>query len=164
MFEFSSGIFFWTLINFCVVLFIIYKFALPSLFETVEAEDEKREALLKELSFNTEESKKLLLEYQNKLADIQQEAKQILDDAKKEREELKKKEVERLISEKQSVLSGLRKEADYEKKLLLDDVYANASEIITLSVKKLFKKELSIQDHESIILSNLTELEVLKPS
>lgn len=164
MFEFNLGIFGWTLINFIIILFLIYKFALPSLFETVEAEEKQREALLKELTDIQVESKRVLQEYQSKLANVQEEVKKILDDAKKEKEEIKKREVEKLIAEKQQVLDGIKQEAAYERKKMMDDVYSNASEIVTLAIKKLVAKEFSQKEHEELIQKNIEEIGVLTRS
>lgn len=164
MFEFNLGIFGWTLINFIVILFLIYKFALPSLFETVEAEEQQRETLLKELSENQAESKRVLQEYQAKLANVHEEVKKILDEAKKEKEEIKKREVEKLIAEKQQVLDGIKQEAAYERKKMMDDVYANATEIVSLAVSKLVSKEFTQREHEELIQKNIDEIGVLARS
>ncbi len=164
MFEFSSGIFFWTLINFIILLGLIYKFALPSFFDIVETEDAKRESLIKELAESTAESKRLMLEYQAKLADIHTESRKILDEARQEKEEIKKNELAKLLQEKQQVLDGLKQEASYERKKLLEDVYANASDIITLTLKKVFQKELTTRDHEALIQKSLEDMRALSNS
>jgi F-type H+-transporting ATPase subunit b len=164
MFDFNLGIFGWTLINFFIVLSLIYKFALPSLFEIVEAEDKQREALLKELNDNTAESKRIMQEYQAKLANVHDEVKKILEDAKREREEIKKLEVEKLIAEKQHVLEGIKQDGAYERKKMMDEVYNNTSEIITLAMKKLVGKDFSVTDHEALIQRNIDEIGVLARS
>ena len=164
MFDFNLGIFGWTLINFFIVLFLIYKFALPSLFEIVESEEKQRVSLLAELDRNNMESKKVLQEYQAKLANVHEEVKKILEEAKKEKEDIKKREVEKLIVEKQQVLAGIKQDAAFERKKMMEEVYANASEIVTLAMKKLVNKEFSKSDHEELIQKNIEEIGVLAKS
>ena len=60
MFEFTSSIFFWSILNFFILLALVYKLALPSLFQMVEANAKKKQDLIDSLEAQQKESEKLL--------------------------------------------------------------------------------------------------------
>jgi F-type H+-transporting ATPase subunit b len=159
MFEFTSSLFFWTIINFLVLLFLVNKFALPAFFKMVEDNEAKKREAMADLQRNREESKRLFDDYQSKLSGIQDEARAILNEARKEKEEIKKRELEKLLQEKQDILSSIKKEILNEKKRFIEDMKEHAADLIVLASKKVIAKNLSTEDQLDVILQNITDFE-----
>jgi len=161
MFEFSSPQFFWSLINFVLLVAFLYKVALPPLFKMVEDAESKRNQELKDLEINNSQLKILIADYQEKLSKINDEARQILDNARKEREELKRTEVEKIHAEKQQILQGIRDEIQFEKKKVVADLKEHSAELVAQTAAKLFKVKASKEDQFKIVEENLKEFEGL---
>ncbi len=163
MFQFASGTFFWTIINFLIILFVIYKFALPPLFKLLDERENKRLEILAEMEKNKNESEKIFLEYQNKLTGIKEEAKQILRSAKVEKEQIKKTTFDEAVKEKQKILTSIKEELNIEKKRFIEDMRFKATDLVIQCTENIIKKELNPNDHEKIISEKINQLEkVLK--
>ena len=161
MFEFTSSLFFWTLINFLLLLFLVSKFALPSLFKMVDESEAKKQLALAELEHNRLESRKLLAEYQEKLSQIHLEAQKVLADAALERDALRKAEVEKILAEKHEILEGIKNELSNERRQFIQEMMDNASELIVATSQKVIRRELTNQDHERLIQEDMADFERL---
>lgn len=161
MFEFSSSLFFWTLINFLILLFLVHKLALPSFLKMVEESEARKEAALLEIEKNHRESQQILEEYKSKLSQVQNEAKEILALANKEREQLMKSEKEKMLEEKNVLLSGIRNELDVEKKRFLSDLKVESVNLILATAKKLIGRELNQSEHEQLIAEDIEALDAM---
>ncbi len=161
MFEFSSSLFFWSMINFLVLLFLLHKFALPSFYKMVEENEAKKTKVMSDLEHERAQSAQLLAEYREKLASIEQQAHRILSDAQRERDELRKEETAKLITEKHSVLEGLRGELAYEKRQMMDDLRSSASELVVTLSEKVLRRQLNASEQQQIVESNVQDLEAM---
>lgn len=161
MFEFTSSLFFWTLINFILLLFLVSKFALPALFKMVDESEAKKQQAMAELEHNTLESRKLLAEYQEKLSQIHVEAQKVLANAALERDALRKAEVEKILAEKHAILEGIKNELASEKRRFLQEMMGHASELIVATSQKVIRRELTSQDHDRLIQEDMADFERL---
>src|SRR5688572_12839855 len=121
MFDFSLNLFSWTLINFVILLFLVNKLALPAFFKMVEENEKKKNQAMLDLEKNLKDSQKMMADYQEKMSSAQAEAMKILNEAKKEQDELRKRETEKMITEKQSILAGVRDEVAFERKKMIEE-------------------------------------------
>ncbi len=161
MFEFTSSLFFWTLINFLILLFLISKFALPAFFKMVEESENAKQQAMDELEHNRLESRRLLSDYQGKLAQIQDEIRQIKSQAVSEAEEFKKKEFAKITDQKEALLAGIKGEVESEKQKFIEDMKLHAANLIVSTTKKVIHKEVLREDHEALILQNIADFEKL---
>ncbi|MFA5879077.1 MAG: F0F1 ATP synthase subunit B [Candidatus Margulisiibacteriota bacterium] len=163
MLKFTSSIFFWSIINFLILFFVVYKFAFPPLFKILEEREKKRLEIMEEIKNNQEESKKLYIEYQAQLSNINNEARQILKEAREEKEKIKKETQEEALKEKQRVLTSIKEELVIEKKLFIEEMRLNAVNLVVNCSEQILKKELNPKDHDTIFKENILELQkVLK--
>ncbi len=161
MFEFTQSLFFWTLINFILLLFLINKFALPAFYKMVEESAQKKEQAQAELEQYRLNAERLMKEYEEKLANIKTQAQDILNQARLEKEEMKKQELQRLLSEKQAILSGIKEEIQNEKKKFIQNMKEEAADLVISAARKIIQQELKASDHDAIIRQNLTDFETL---
>ena len=161
MFEFTSSIFFWTLINFVVLLFLIHKYALPPFYRILEEREQKRLSLMDELEKNTTHSKQIMDEYQQKLTAIEDEAKSIIKEAHAEKETIKKEVFASALIEKQKILTSIKDELEIEKKQFIEEMKISASDLVIECTEKIMQKELNAADHMNLIQKNISELDNL---
>jgi F-type H+-transporting ATPase subunit b len=161
MFEFSSSLFFWTLLNFLVLLIVVHKVALPAFLKMAQESEDKKAEALREIETANSEAKLLLATYKEKLANVEEEARQILSQAQKERDALRKAEMEKMLQEKHDLLQGIRNEVEVEKKKFISDVKSETVELILSTAKTLIGRELKSDDHQAIIEKNIQEFNAL---
>ncbi len=164
MFEFTSSLFFWTIANFVVLLVVLNKFVLPSFYKMVEETQSKKQAAMDELARSRDDSVRILAEYQEKLAKVNDEAREILAEARREKEEIKKRELSRLLAEKQDILSGIKEELQNERRLFAEEMRSQAANLIIATSRKVLQKQLELADHEEIIRENIQDFETMLKS
>lgn len=159
MLEFTQSIFFWTLINFIVLLFLVHRFALPPFYRLLEDREKKRLQVIDDLEKNMAESKSLHEQYQQKLSQIHIEAKEILKTAETEKEMIKKEILAKALDEKQKILTAIKDELDIEKKKFVDEMKNNAVNMVIECTQKIIQQEIKPEAHYDIIKHNIDELE-----
>ena len=157
MFEFTSSTFFWSSVNFVVLLFLVHRFALPAFFQMVDENESKRNQLLTELESKVKAADLLISDYTVKLAATEADAQRILSDARKEAEVFKAKVAKETQEEKQKLLAGVGHELDAERRKIVANIQECATDLIVLSTTKIIGKEFSIAQHEAAILEDLAD-------
>lgn len=159
MFEFTSSTFFWSSVNFLVLLFAVHKFALPAFFKMVDENESKRNQLLHELEAKVASADAMIAEYKAKLSAADEEAQRIVAGARKEADTLKAQVAKETYEEKQAVLSGVQQELDGERRKIVADIQSRAVDLLALSTAKIVGKEFSAAAHEAVIRENLVDFE-----
>ena len=161
MFEFNSSLFFWTLINFLILLFLVHKLALPAFLKMAQESEERKATALREIEEANREAQKVLAAYKEKMAHAEEEVRKILSQAEKERDAIKKSEMEKMLKEKHDLLQGIRNEIDVEKRKFISDVKSESVNLIMSAAKALIGRDLNATDHEAIIEKNIQEFDAL---
>jgi F-type H+-transporting ATPase subunit b len=159
MFEFTSSTFFWSSVNFVILLLLVHRFALPAFFKMVDENESKRNQLLTELESKVSDADLLINEYRSKMATAEEEVQSILAVARKEAESFKSQMAKEAHDEKQRLLTGVHQELDSERRKIVADIQERATDLIVLSTTKIIGKEFSVSDHEAVIRESLADFE-----
>lgn len=157
MFEFTQSLFFWTLINFLVLVFLVHRFALPSFYQMVDEAEKKREHALSELEKSKAQANQLLAEYQSKMASVQAEVDEILREAKDKGAKLVKQELMVAEQDKQRLLSDVKREIDAEKNRFASGLQEEVLTLILSTARKVIGRELQQSDHDAIIKDDIED-------
>jgi F-type H+-transporting ATPase subunit b len=159
MFEFTSSTFFWSSVNFVILLFLVHRFALPAFFKMVDENESKRNELLTELESKVNDADLLIRDYRSKMAAAEEEAQRILSIARKEAESFKSQMAKEAHDDKQRLLAGVSQELDGERRKIVADIQERATDLIVLSTSKIIGKEFSVANHEAVIRESLADFE-----
>ena len=159
MFKFSESIFFWTCINFFLLLFFVHKFILPVFYRLLEEREKKRLNLLDELEHNKKDAENLKKLYEEHLNNIKNEAQQIIKNAEIQNNKIRSETIDQAFAEKQKILENIKDELIIEKKRFIGEMQESAIDLIIHCTRKILKKEIAEQDHEKIIKENIQDLE-----
>ena len=162
MFAFNSSLFFWTLINFIVLLGVLHRFALPSFYKMVDEHEKKKNAALLDLEASRQEAQVLLNAYQKKMAQVEEEVASIIHKTKLENELFRKEETQKMLEEKKTLLDNIQSQISMEKKRILDDLKRNIADLVVSTAQKVLHRELKKEEHLSLIQENIEEFEKLK--
>ncbi len=146
------------IINFCIVAFILYRFAFKPILATVE----KRQQKIAEGLQYAEEMKAKLAEAEKKeaetLRNAREEAKSILEETRQSAKVFMEKHSQEAIAKAEEILAKAEQRIEHEHKAMLSEVRQEIARLVVLTAGKVLRKELSEQDKTQYSESAAREL------
>jgi len=147
------------IIAFGIIFFVVWRFALPALTETL---DKRAGAIKAELAAAEEqkaEASALLSDYQQQVAGAREEANRIVEDARKDAESVRTDLTDRANNEAQEILDKARSEADVEKARALAEAQSEVKNISIDIAEKVVGANLDRSAQEGLVESFLADLD-----
>ncbi len=131
------------LINFAIVVLVLWKFAIKPLTATME----KRNKEIEQGLFDAEKAKEKLEEVGNevkaKLQETKQEAAVILEKARKQSEENKQSTVDKTKEEVEALIKKAKIQIDSEKDSMVAEVKGEVAQMVVTALEKILSEGLS---------------------
>ncbi len=149
-FGFNAWLFFSQIISFCIVAFLLQKFAYKPILTVLETRRKKiAEGLL-----NADKIKQQLAEseqrYQEILTKANGEAQKMIEEARASAAALKDKETQRAISEAEQILTKARESATLEHTRMLTELKREVGRLVVETTSKVTGKVLNPDDQRRI--------------
>ncbi len=152
-FHIETGLVIAQLVNFAIVLFVLYKFAYKPVLRTLNDRTKKIEK-------GVEDAKTA----KKKLEEVTEKEKAILIEAKKEAQEIikrseeeAKKNAEAIAQEAKSqtekILEDAKKMIEHEKTKMMGEVKSEIAELVVLTTEKLISEKIDIEKDKKLIES-----------
>lgn len=154
--NFSTVI--WAIINFLVILAILYKFAYNPVMKFLDNRSEEIANNIAEAERNRSESEALLKEYQEKIAQASNEAQEIIARANKVTEEERNRILAQTRDEAAALLERARQEIQRERDEALFAVRQEVSTLAVMAAEKILSRNLSTEDNQRIVDDFLNEV------
>jgi F-type H+-transporting ATPase subunit b len=145
--HFFSSLIFWELLSFGILLWVLYKFALPPILETMETRERKIRESLDQAEQNRAAAERKLKEYEAKLQVAAKEVETILTEAKLKAQRLLDENEQRLRAESQRIKEETTQEIDRERRKAIQDIKNQSAELAILVAEKVIGRSLSDDDH-----------------
>ena len=149
-FGFNAWLFFSQVISFCIVAFLLQKFAYKPILTILE---ERRKRIAEGLA-NAEKIKRQLAEseqrYQEILTKANTEAQKMIDDARASAAAVKEKETQRAIGEAEQILTKAREAAALEHTKMLTELKREVGRLVIGTTAKVTGKVLNADDQKRI--------------
>jgi F-type H+-transporting ATPase subunit b len=149
-FGFNAWLFFSQVISFCIVAFLLQKFAYKPILTVLE---ERRQKIAAGLA-NAEKIKQQLAEsearYQDILTKANTEAQKMIDEARTSAAALKEKETQRAIGEAEQIMVKAREAAALEHTKMLADLKKQVGRLVVDTTAKVTGKVLTNDDQKRI--------------
>ncbi len=139
------------LINFAVVIWVLYRFAIKPLNKLMSERSQTIEKGLTDAKSNAETLSKTKEEYEKALREAQKEASDIFTKAKKEAEVKKNEMLEDAKKEVAKTLAQGKTALEEEKQKMLDDAKKELAGLVTSATEKVLTKGISEKIDSSII-------------
>ena len=156
--HFFSSLIFWELISFGILLWVLYKFALPPILETLETRERKIRDSLDQAEQNRAEAEGKLKEYEAKLQVAAKEAEGILAEAKNKAQRLLDENEQRLRAESQRIKEETTQEIDRERRKPVQEIKGQTADLAILVAQKVIGRSLSEDDHRRFAQEALEEI------
>lgn len=149
-FGFNAWLFFSQIISFCIVAFLLQKFAYKPILAVLE---ERRKRIAEGLA-NADKIKQQLAEseqrYQEILTKANAEAQKMIDEARASAAAVKDRETQRAISEAEQILTKAREAAALEHTKMLGDLKREVGRLVIGTTAKVTGKVLTADDQKRI--------------
>ena len=158
-FSINTGLIFWTIVVFGILLVLLWKLGLPALLKSVEERERRIQQQLEEAERARAEAVRLLEEHKRTMAGARAEAQEIVAKAKsvaaKERETLLAKAREQY----EQLLARARKEIESEKEKAILELRREAVDLSIAAASKLIEANLDSQANRRLVTEYLENLE-----
>lgn len=157
-FSINTGLIFWTIIIFLILMVLLWRFAWPSILKSVEERERRIQKQLEDAEQANADAQRLLEEHKKQIAAARSEAQEILSKAKsisqKERETLLAKARE----EYDALLGRARKDIDAEKDKAIQALRREAVELSIAAASRVIEANLDTDANRKLVSEFLESL------
>ncbi|MBE0426592.1 MAG: F0F1 ATP synthase subunit B [Nitrospirae bacterium] len=148
----------WKIINFGVLVFIIYKFGRKPLQNFLRNRTELIEKTLNEATAAKEASQKALKEVEERLRMKDEEIEKIISAAQKSGEQERDRIIEQSSKLREKILEQAKTNIEYELKHAKEEIKAEAVELAMELAEKKLKEKLTKEEQERLLEESLTKI------
>lgn len=149
MLSVSFGTVIWTTIAFLVVVFVLGKFAWPSILKSIKEREESIEDALLAAEKAKEQLEELKEGNEKLLAEARQERDTMLKEAREVKENIIAEAKDRATVEADKVIAASRESIRNEKAAAIAEIKTQVAELSVLVAEKILKAELSSNDQQN---------------
>jgi len=158
-FDINTGVIFWTVLIFTILMVLLWRFAWPSILKSVEERERRIQKQLEDAEKANALAQQLLAEHKKTIAGARSEAQEMIAKAKavaqKERELLLAKARE----EYEALLARARKDIDAEKEKALVALRREAVELSIAAASKVIEANLDSDANRRLVTDYLATLD-----
>lgn len=131
------------LVNFAIVIFVLWKFAIKPLMQTMEKRNNEIEQGLSDAKASAERLDEVEAEVKERLQENRAEAIAILDKAKKQSEENRQAHLEKTKQEVESVIKKAKEQIASEKDSMVAEVKKEVADMVVVALRKILSEDIA---------------------
>ena len=158
-FSINTGLIFWTIVVFLVLLGLLWKFGWPAILKSVEERERRIQQQLDEAERSRAESARLLEEHKRALAAAKAEAQEMVSKAHVVAEQERETLLARARQEYEQLLARARKEIDAEKEKAILALRREAVDLSIAAASRLIEANLDTEANRRLVMEYLASLE-----
>ena len=158
----DTGLMFWTLVIFVVLMFILSKFAFGPLTKAVEDRERALQEAIDKAQADREAAAKLLQEHQAKIEAAHDEAQKFIAESRGVAEKMRTDMIEQTRKEQQEILERARRDIDSEKEKAIAQLRREAVDLALAGASKVVEQNLESAKNRQIVESYLSSIGTLK--
>ena len=146
--HFFSSLIFWEVVSFGILLWVLYKFALPPILEVLETRERKIRESIDQAEQNRAAAEQRLKEYESRLQGAAKEAEGIVAEARQKAQRLLEENEQRLRTESERIQAETSQEIDRERRKAVQQIREQTADLAILVAEKVLLRSLSEEDHQ----------------
>jgi F-type H+-transporting ATPase subunit b len=154
----NTGLMFWTLLIFVVLLFVLSKFAFGPITAAVEARELALEEALDAAKRDRAEAAKLLAEHKAQLDGARAEAQRLITSGREMGERVRAEMLEQTKQQQQELLARARRDIESEKELAIGELRREAVDLAIAGAAKVIERNLDDQQNRRLVEGFLATL------
>lgn len=155
----ETGLMFWTVVVFAIVLLVLYKFAYPFILGAVEAREQRIRELLAAAARDREEAHGLLEQQKKEHEELRAQAQEIFAEARAAGERTREDLLAQARREQEEMLARARRDIEAETGRALDALRRETVEIAMAVAEKLVRRNLDDEENRRLVHDFLGEAE-----
>jgi F-type H+-transporting ATPase subunit b len=156
----NTGVMFWTLVIFLVLLFVLSRYAFKPLTAAVEAREKALEEAIQSAKKDREEAARLLADQQKALEASRADAQRVIAEGRTTAEKLRNELLEQTKQQQHELLERARGEIDIERKRAIADLRRVAVDLALAGASKVVERNLDDQTNRKLVESFLASVPV----
>ncbi len=156
--HFFSSLIFWEILSFGILLWVLYKYALPPILETLETRERKIRESLDQAEQSRATAEQKLKEYETKLQVAAKEAETLMTEAKQKAQQLLDENQQRLRADSDRIKEEAAQDIERERRKALDDIKSQTADLAILVAEKVIGRSLSDDDNRRFAQEALAEV------
>ena len=158
-FSINTGLIFWTIVVFGILLALLWRFGWPAILKSVEERERRIQQQLEEAERARSEAARLLEEHKRTMAGARAEAQEIVAKAKAVAEKERETLLAKARQEYEQLLGRARKEIDAEKEKAILELRREAVDLSIAAASKLIAANLDTEANRRLVMDYLASLE-----
>jgi len=158
LYDINTGLSFWTLIVFGILVFVLGKFAWGPILSAVEARERGIQSALDEAAERNAEAAKLLSEHKEQLADARRQANDIVAAGKGAGETVRREIEEKARAEAQAIVERARAEIERERDAALETLRRESVDLALAAASRLMQENLDQDKDRQLVERYLSAL------
>ncbi len=131
------------LVNFAIVVFVLWKFAIKPLMATMEERNKEISKGLDDAKSATERLDQVEQEVKTKLNEVKQEGAVVLDKARKQSESERQATIDKTKQEVETVIAKAKEQIQAEKTAMVSEVKKEVADMVVIALQKILSENLS---------------------
>ena len=156
----NTGLIFWTVVTFLLLMFILHKLAWKPILSAVENRENRIRDSLEKAEKAQKEADERLASYQQMIKNAKKETQQILDKGRKGAESLREEILAKSKDEASRILEKTKKEISLEREKALAEIRNLVVDLSISAASKLVERSLTDQDNKKIVENYLKEIKI----
>src|SRR2546421_6219687 len=162
-FSINTGLIFWTIVVFGILLALLWRFGWPAILKAVEEREQRIQRQLEEAERARAEAARLLEEHKRTMATAKAEAQDIVAKAKAVAEKERETLLARAREEYEQLLERARTEIDAEKEKAILALRREAVDLSIAAASKLLEAQLDTETNRRLVTDYLATLAAGRP-
>lgn len=158
LYDINTGLSFWTLVVFGILVFILGKYAWGPILAAVDAREKGIQSALDEAADRNEEASKLLAEHKEQLADARRQANELLAEGKTAGDNVRKEIEEKARAEGQAIIERARAEIQRERDAAIAELRKESVDLALAAATRLMQENLDQEKDRALVERYLTEM------
>ena len=158
-FDINTGLIFWTILVFVLLLALLWRFAWPTILKSVEEREQRIQHQLDEAERSRAEAAKLLEEHKRLVAAARTEAQELVTKAKTLAQQEREGLLAKAREEQDQILERARREIESEKDKAILALRKEAVDLSIAAASRLIEQNLDTAANKQLVLEYLKSIE-----
>ena len=158
LYDINTGLSFWTLVVFAILVFLLGKYAWGPILGAVEAREKGIQSALDEAASRNQEAARMLAEHKEQLADARRQASELIAEGKAAGESVRKDIEEKARAEAQSIVERARQDIERERDAALETLRRESVDLALAAASRLMQENLDQPKDRALVERYLSSL------
>jgi F-type H+-transporting ATPase subunit b len=158
MFEIDTGLMFWTVLSFGIMVVLLYLLVFPAMQKMLNQRRDMIEGGIERAKKAQAEAQELLKKYERQLAEADKKVASLLDEAKRSAQVLREATVGAARKEAYAFVENTKKEIEGYKDKTLQEIKHNIASLMVNAAGQLIGKSLQPADQDKLVDEAMAEI------